>query len=73
MLVYGISLYLYKSSLMARMMINLWFHFSLLLDLQLAAELGKTLLERNKELETLLKEHKHTIEEQEQEIVVSIP
>ncbi|XP_075154587.1 cerebellar degeneration-related protein 2-like isoform X2 [Haematobia irritans] len=38
-------------------------------DLQLAAELGKTLLERNKELETLLKEHKHTIEEQEQEIV----
>ncbi|KAL9881854.1 cerebellar degeneration-related protein 2-like isoform 2-T4 [Glossina fuscipes fuscipes] len=38
-------------------------------DLQLAAELGKTLLERNKELETLLKEYKHTIEEQEQEIV----
>ncbi|XP_046802546.1 uncharacterized protein LOC111684866 isoform X2 [Lucilia cuprina] len=38
-------------------------------DLQLAAELGKTLLERNKELETLLKEHKHTVEEQEQEIV----
>ncbi|XP_065364190.1 uncharacterized protein centrocortin isoform X2 [Calliphora vicina] len=38
-------------------------------DLQLAAELGKTLLERNKELETLLKDHKHTIEEQEQEIV----
>ncbi|XP_037937188.1 cerebellar degeneration-related protein 2-like [Teleopsis dalmanni] len=38
-------------------------------DLQLAAELGKTLLERNKELETLLKEHKSTIEEQEQEIV----
>uniref|UniRef100_A0A1B0G5R8 Cerebellar degeneration-related protein 2-like n=1 Tax=Glossina morsitans morsitans TaxID=37546 RepID=A0A1B0G5R8_GLOMM len=38
-------------------------------NLQLAAELGKTLLERNKELETLLKEYKHTIEEQEQEIV----
>lgn len=38
-------------------------------DLQLAAELGKTLLERNKELEILLKEHKNTIEEQEQEIV----
>lgn len=41
-------------------------------DLQLAAELGKTLLERNKELETLLKEYKHTIEEQEQEIVVCV-
>ena len=41
-------------------------------DLQLAAELGKTLLERNKELETILKDHKHTLEEQEQEIVVSI-
>lgn len=48
-----------------------YFVSSLLSDLQLAAELGKTLLERNKELETLLKEHKHTIEEQEQEIVVS--
>lgn len=37
--------------------------------LQLAAELGKTLLERNKELETLLKEHKQKAEEQEKEIV----
>ncbi|XP_004518904.1 uncharacterized protein LOC101457718 isoform X2 [Ceratitis capitata] len=38
-------------------------------DLQLAAELGKTLLERNKELETLVKELKGTIDEQQQEIV----
>ncbi|KAK0078574.1 hypothetical protein PV325_002345, partial [Microctonus aethiopoides] len=37
-------------------------------DLQLAAELGKTLLERNKELETNLKSHQTTIEEQTQEI-----
>ncbi|XP_017875911.1 cerebellar degeneration-related protein 2-like isoform X2 [Ceratina calcarata] len=37
-------------------------------DLQLAAELGKTLLERNKELENLLKAHESTIEEQAQEI-----
>lgn len=40
-------------------------------DLQLAAELGKTLLERNKELESLVKELKGTIDEQQQEIVVS--
>uniref|UniRef100_A0A034VIJ5 Cerebellar degeneration-related protein 2-like protein n=1 Tax=Bactrocera dorsalis TaxID=27457 RepID=A0A034VIJ5_BACDO len=38
-------------------------------DLQLAAELGKTLLERNKELESLVKELKGTIDEQQQEIV----
>ncbi|KAK1133548.1 hypothetical protein K0M31_011352 [Melipona bicolor] len=37
-------------------------------DLQLAAELGKTLLERNKELENIIKTHQSTIEEQEQEI-----
>uniref|UniRef100_A0A1B6FD44 Uncharacterized protein n=1 Tax=Cuerna arida TaxID=1464854 RepID=A0A1B6FD44_9HEMI len=37
-------------------------------DLQLAAELGKTLLERNKELETSLKQHQNVIEEQTQEI-----
>jgi len=37
-------------------------------DLQLAAELGKTLLERNKELETALKQHQNVIEEQTQEI-----
>ncbi|XP_030385104.1 cerebellar degeneration-related protein 2-like [Scaptodrosophila lebanonensis] len=38
-------------------------------DLQLAAELGKTLLERNKELEILLKEHKTKMEEQDREIM----
>ncbi|XP_034942087.1 cerebellar degeneration-related protein 2 isoform X3 [Chelonus insularis] len=41
---------------------------NMLQDLQLAAELGKTLLERNKELETSLKAHQTTIEEQTQEI-----
>lgn len=40
-------------------------------DLQLAAELGKTLLERNKELETALKQHQNVIEEQTQEIEVT--
>ncbi|EDW78287.1 uncharacterized protein Dwil_GK16349 [Drosophila willistoni] len=38
-------------------------------DLQLAAELGKTLLERNKELEIILKEYKNKSEEQEREIL----
>ncbi|XP_033243495.1 cerebellar degeneration-related protein 2-like isoform X9 [Drosophila miranda] len=38
-------------------------------DLQLAAELGKTLLERNKELEIFLKEYKCKGDEQEREIV----
>ncbi|XP_076755095.1 uncharacterized protein LOC143425914 isoform X2 [Xylocopa sonorina] len=37
-------------------------------NLQLAAELGKTLLERNKELENIIKAHQTTIEEQAQEI-----
>ncbi|KAJ1530790.1 hypothetical protein ONE63_005641 [Megalurothrips usitatus] len=37
-------------------------------DLQLAAELGKTLLERNKELETTLRQHQNVIEDQTQEI-----
>jgi hypothetical protein len=37
-------------------------------DLQLAAELGKTLLERNKELENSLKQHQNIIEDQTQEI-----
>lgn len=37
-------------------------------DLQLAAELGKTLLERNKELETALRQHQNIIEDQTQEI-----
>ncbi|KRT85231.1 hypothetical protein AMK59_2071, partial [Oryctes borbonicus] len=38
------------------------------LDLQLAAELGKTLLERNKELENSLKQQQNIIEDQTQEI-----
>lgn len=37
-------------------------------DLQLAAELGKTLLERNKELETCIKQHQNVIDDQTQEI-----
>ncbi|XP_076182804.1 cerebellar degeneration-related protein 2-like isoform X2 [Ptiloglossa arizonensis] len=41
---------------------------NMLQDLQLAAELGKTLLERNKELENIIKLHQSTIEEQAQEI-----
>lgn len=41
-------------------------------DLQLAAELGKTLLERNKELEAQLKLQQTVIEDREQEIEVSI-
>ncbi|XP_011155146.2 BICD family-like cargo adapter 1 isoform X2 [Harpegnathos saltator] len=40
----------------------------MLQDLQLAAELGKTLLERNKELENIIKLHQSTVEEQAQEI-----
>jgi hypothetical protein len=43
-----------------------------LTDLQLAAELGKTLLERNKELENSLKQHQNVIEDQTQEIEVCI-
>lgn len=41
-------------------------------DLQLAAELGKTLLERNKELENLLRAHQRKCEDQKQEIEVSL-
>ncbi|XP_014254361.1 cerebellar degeneration-related protein 2 isoform X2 [Cimex lectularius] len=37
-------------------------------DLQLAAELGKTLLERNKELETSLRQHQNIVEDQSLEI-----
>ncbi|XP_044734597.1 uncharacterized protein LOC123296941 isoform X2 [Chrysoperla carnea] len=37
-------------------------------DLQLAAELGNTLLERNKELEKSLRQHQNIIEDQAQEI-----
>ncbi|KAJ9593034.1 hypothetical protein L9F63_015303, partial [Diploptera punctata] len=43
-------------------------NYSMLIDLQLAAELGKTLLERNKELETTLKHYQNVIEDQTQEI-----
>lgn len=39
-------------------------------DLQLAAELGKTLLERNKELEATIKQHQLSIDDQAQEIEV---
>lgn len=45
---------------------------SLFTDLQLAAELGKTLLERNRELENELKQHQSTIDDQAQEIEVNI-
>ncbi|KAL0125687.1 hypothetical protein PUN28_004632 [Cardiocondyla obscurior] len=41
---------------------------TMLQDLQLAAELGKTLLERNKELENIVKLQQATVEEQTQEI-----
>lgn len=39
-------------------------------DLQLAAELGKTLLERNKELEGTIKHQQNVIDDQLQEIEV---
>lgn len=42
-------------------------------DLHLAAELGKTLLERNKELEDSLQQMYITNEEQVQEIEVNLP
>lgn len=42
-------------------------------DLHLAAELGKTLLERNKELEESLQQMYSTNEEQVQEIEVRAP
>lgn len=45
---------------------------SFIADLQLAAELGKTLLERNKELENLLRSHQRKCEDQKQEIEVSV-
>ena len=43
-------------------------HFS---DLQLAAELGNTLLERNKDLEETIRHQQGVIEDQVQEIEVS--
>ena len=41
-------------------------------DLQLAAELGKTLLERNKELELSLKHQQSVIDDQNMEIEVRL-
>lgn len=41
-------------------------------DLQLAAELGKELLERNKVLEASLRHSKDVVEEQRLEITVSV-
>ena len=41
-------------------------------DLQLAAELGKTLLERNKSLENSIKQQQAIIDDQAQEIEVNI-
>ncbi|KAL4141715.1 hypothetical protein QTP88_004301 [Uroleucon formosanum] len=43
-------------------------HTSYEKDLQLAAELGKTLLERNKELETNLRQQQNVVEDRNQEI-----
>ena len=43
-------------------------HFT---DLQLAAELGNTLLERNKDLEEIIRHQQGVIEDQVQEIEVS--
>lgn len=45
--------------------------YYLVSDLQLAAELGKTLLERNKELENTIRSQQDKIEEQAHEIEVS--
>lgn len=49
-----------------------WLIYSVFIDsdLQLAAELGKTLLERNKELESTIKHQQNTIDDQMQEIEV---
>ena len=46
------------------------FNFNNVSDLQLAAELGKTLLERNKELEISLKHQQSVIDDQNMEIEV---
>lgn len=55
-------------NLMSSLIIVLSFRF--FTDLQLAAELGKTLLERNKELEQALKHANVLNEDQTQEIEV---
>jgi hypothetical protein len=53
-----------------RVLICLQF-LQLFTDLQLAAELGRALLERNEELETELKQQQIVIDDQGQEIEVS--
>ena len=53
-----------------RLIFHIFSYFFFLPDLQLAAELGKTLLERNKELEGNLRDHQSVIEDQSQEIEV---
>jgi hypothetical protein len=68
LLVYIYILYLKFQTIQHDSMINTPVLFS---DLQLAAELGKTLLERNKELENLLRAHQRKCEDQKQEIEVS--
>ena len=57
-------------SLNSQTIFSYFFLFFFLPDLQLAAELGKTLLERNKELEGNLRDHQSVIEDQSQEIEV---
>lgn len=65
-----------KWSLNERIEIDTRFHLILICstflstDLQLAAELGKTLLERNKELEGTIKHQQNVIDDQLQEIEV---
>lgn len=49
---------------------KLSFRFHVIIDLQLAAQLGKTLLERNKALELSLKQKQTVIEDQEHQIEV---
>jgi cell division protein FtsB len=46
------------------------FNYFIVSDLQLAAELGKTLLERNKSLENSIKQQQAIIDDQAQEIEV---
>lgn len=53
------------------LIIDFVFFFLRFTDLQLAAELGKTLLERNKELEGTIKQQQIVIDDQSQEIEVN--
>lgn len=66
MMTFFVSLFLYVCS---SLKLSFLFHFP---DLQLAAELGKTLLERNKELENSLKHQQAIIDDQAQEIEVRV-